>query len=93
MGQLQFKERAKTEDPDKLKVEAWKQGKEENVRALLSSLQDVLWEGHRFKPVNLAEVCLGGACFPAAPAASRRLWRIGIILMSSMIPRCFVEVG
>ena len=31
-------------------------GKEKNVRTLLATLQDVLWEGARYRPVNLGDL-------------------------------------
>lgn len=51
--------RAKTEDPVKLAVEEWVAGKERNVRALLSSLEHILWEGAAWKPVSMATVSDG----------------------------------
>ena len=39
-----------------MKVEAWAKGRETNVRALIASLQDVLWEGHNWKPMNVGEI-------------------------------------
>ena len=56
LASLSRKERAKHEDPVKLAVEVWVEGKERNVRALLSSLDQILWEGARWKPVNMAAV-------------------------------------
>lgn len=35
----------KTTDPVKLKIMDWTRGKENNIRALLSTLGDVLWDG------------------------------------------------
>jgi hypothetical protein len=58
----QLEERAKTEDPVKLRVEGWCKGREQNVRALLSSLQDVLWEGAKWKPLGLGDVCGQRSC-------------------------------
>lgn len=48
--------RAKTEDPIKLAVEVWVEGKEQNLRALLSTLDQILWEGAGWKPVSMAAV-------------------------------------
>ncbi|KAJ3320170.1 hypothetical protein HDV06_005647 [Boothiomyces sp. JEL0866] len=38
------------------KVEAWKKNKEKNLRALLSSLEAILWPGCNWKPINLGEL-------------------------------------
>ena len=41
-------------DPVQAKIVNWTEGKENNLRALLSSLQDVLWEGEeRWKKVTI----------------------------------------
>ncbi|XP_038056283.1 cyclin-G-associated kinase-like isoform X2 [Patiria miniata] len=54
-------------DPDKLKIMEWTQGKERNIRTLISSLHSVLWDGEtRWKPVGMHQLvtpnevrCLG----------------------------------
>jgi hypothetical protein len=51
-----MQERTKTEDPIKLKVETWSKGRETNIRALLSALPEVLWEGARFNAVSLGQL-------------------------------------
>ncbi|KAG8628382.1 hypothetical protein KVT40_004255 [Elsinoe batatas] len=38
------------------KIEAWKGGKADNLRALLGSLENVLWEGAGWKKVGMAEL-------------------------------------
>ncbi|KAK7100826.1 cyclin-G-associated kinase-like [Littorina saxatilis] len=44
-------------DPDTLKVLEWSQGKEKNIRALLCSLDKVLWDGEkRWKPVGMQDL-------------------------------------
>ncbi|XP_076440781.1 cyclin-G-associated kinase-like [Babylonia areolata] len=44
-------------DPDKLKVMEWTQGKEKNIRALLCSLDKVLWDGEkRWKPCGMHDL-------------------------------------
>ncbi|KAL8622464.1 hypothetical protein ACOMHN_034129 [Nucella lapillus] len=44
-------------DPDKLKVMEWTQGKEKNIRALLCSLDKVLWDGERrWKPCGMQQL-------------------------------------
>jgi hypothetical protein len=39
-----------------VKVETWAKGKEANVRALIASLQEVLWEGNSWKPISVGEI-------------------------------------
>eukprot|EP00049_Salpingoeca_infusionum_P012611 m.231779 g.231779 ORF g.231779 m.231779 type:complete len:830 (-) comp15226_c0_seq1:2928-5417(-) len=56
LAELHREQRAKYEDPIKLKVETWAEGKEGNLRALLASLQDVLWEGARWTPLNVGQL-------------------------------------
>ncbi|GAC97780.1 hypothetical protein PHSY_005367 [Pseudozyma hubeiensis SY62] len=38
------------------KIEAWKKGKEGNLRALLTSLDTIVWEGLGWKPIGLNQV-------------------------------------
>lgn len=40
------------------RISAWKNGKEGNLRALLTSLDSVLWEGSGWKKVSMADVVL-----------------------------------
>lgn len=42
---------------DHMQIEEWLEGKERNVRALLSSLHTVLWEGAKWTPVSFGDVC------------------------------------
>jgi hypothetical protein len=51
-------EREKLEPIVSARVQNWaaKGGREGNIRALLCSLQEVLWEGSDWKPVNLSEL-------------------------------------
>lgn len=56
MGDLVRESRAKTEDPIKLAVEEWAEGKEGNIRALIATLPQILWEGHGFQPISLGDV-------------------------------------
>ena len=46
----------KFRDPIDVKVEEWSKGRENNVRGLLASLQEVLWEGHTWKPVTVGDL-------------------------------------
>lgn len=45
-------------DSVEARVNAWKNGKADNLRALLGSLENVLWEGSGWKKVGLAELVL-----------------------------------
>lgn len=47
IGEMKKVEVTKTMDPDDIKIMEWKEGKERNIRTLLSSLHKVLWEGAR----------------------------------------------
>lgn len=40
------------------RVKKWRQGKENNLRALLSTLQNVLWEGSGWKEIGMGEVLM-----------------------------------
>ena len=46
----------KYRDPIDVKVEEWSKGRETNVRGLLASLHEVLWEGHNWKPISVGEL-------------------------------------
>ncbi|KZT60820.1 hypothetical protein CALCODRAFT_522908 [Calocera cornea HHB12733] len=48
--------RAQLKDTVEARLLAWKGGKETNIRALLSSLENVLWEELQWKKVNLGEL-------------------------------------
>lgn len=56
LGEMRKEERRKNTDPDKLKIEEWLEGKETNIRALLSTLPDVLWVGAAWTPVSFGEL-------------------------------------
>jgi len=44
-------------DPIKLKVREWSDGKERNIRALISSLHTVLWEEEgKWKPIGMHQL-------------------------------------
>ncbi len=55
------------------KLDAWARGKHDNIRALLGTLSDVMWEGSRWKPVSMADLM--------DPSAVRKAYRKAIILM------------
>ena len=46
----------KYRDPIDVKVEEWSKGRETNVRGLLASLHEVLWEGHNWKPISVGDL-------------------------------------
>lgn len=43
-----------------LRVKKWRLGKESNLRALLSTLQNVLWEGSGWKEIGMGELLMPG---------------------------------
>ncbi|KAF9901273.1 hypothetical protein EC991_006292 [Linnemannia zychae] len=49
-------EKLRLTDQVEMKMTMWKAGKEDNIRALISSLGSVLWEGVGWKPVGLHEL-------------------------------------
>uniref|UniRef100_A0AAR2IIC8 Cyclin-G-associated kinase n=1 Tax=Pygocentrus nattereri TaxID=42514 RepID=A0AAR2IIC8_PYGNA len=54
IAEMRKQEMSKDMDPLKLQ---WIEGKERNIRALISTLHTVLWEGEtRWKPVNMADL-------------------------------------
>lgn len=42
------------------RIQAWKGGKADNLRALLGSLENVLWEGSGWKKISMADLVLPG---------------------------------
>ncbi|XP_068089995.1 cyclin-G-associated kinase isoform X2 [Hyperolius riggenbachi] len=57
IAEMRRQELTREVDPLKLKILDWIEGKERNIRALISTLHTVLWEGEtRWKPVNMAEL-------------------------------------
>lgn len=57
IAEMRRQEMTREMDPLKLKILDWIEGKERNIRALISTLHTVLWEGEtRWKPVNMAEL-------------------------------------
>ncbi|KAJ8376232.1 hypothetical protein SKAU_G00068120 [Synaphobranchus kaupii] len=57
IAEMRKEEMAKGVDPEKLNILDWIEGKERNIRALLSTLHTVLWEGEtRWKPVGMADL-------------------------------------
>lgn len=57
MAEMRKQELARDTDPFKLKLLDWIEGKERNIRALLSTLHTVLWDGEsRWTPVSMADL-------------------------------------
>ncbi|XP_024921678.1 putative tyrosine-protein phosphatase auxilin isoform X1 [Cynoglossus semilaevis] len=57
IAEMRKEEMAKEMDPEKLKILDWIEGKERNIRALLSTMHTVLWEGEtRWKPIGMADL-------------------------------------
>lgn len=57
IAEMRKEELAKEMDPEKIKILDWIEGKERNIRALLSTMHTVLWEGEtRWKSVGMADL-------------------------------------
>ncbi|XP_054437813.1 cyclin-G-associated kinase [Pteronotus mesoamericanus] len=57
MAEMRRQDQARDADPLKLKLLDWTEGKERNIRALLSTLHTVLWDGEtRWTPVGMADL-------------------------------------
>lgn len=57
IAEMRRQEITKDIDPLKLQIFDWIEGKERNIRALLSTLNTVLWEGEtRWRPVGMADL-------------------------------------
>lgn len=57
IAEMRRQEMTKEIDPLKLQILDWIEGKERNIRALLSTLHTVLWEGEtRWRPVGMADL-------------------------------------
>ncbi|KAM4739891.1 auxilin isoform 5-T6 [Anableps anableps] len=57
IAEMRKEEMAKEMDPEKIKILDWIEGKERNIRALLSTMHTVLWEGEtRWKQVGMADL-------------------------------------
>ncbi|XP_006874199.1 PREDICTED: cyclin-G-associated kinase [Chrysochloris asiatica] len=57
IAEMRKQEMARDTDPLKLKLLDWIEGKERNIRALLSTLHTVLWDGeNRWTPVGMADL-------------------------------------
>ncbi|KAM9324099.1 auxilin [Gastrophryne carolinensis] len=57
IAEMRKEEMSKEMDPEKLKLLDWIEGKERNIRALLSTMHTVLWEGEaKWRPVGMADL-------------------------------------
>ncbi|XP_063795240.1 putative tyrosine-protein phosphatase auxilin isoform X2 [Pseudophryne corroboree] len=57
IAEMRKEEMSKDMDPEKLKILDWIEGKERNIRALLSTMHTVLWAGEtKWKPVSMADL-------------------------------------
>lgn len=57
IAEMRRQEMTRDMDPLKLKILDWIEGKERNIRALISTLHTVLWEGEtKWKSVNMSEL-------------------------------------
>ncbi|CAI9534866.1 unnamed protein product [Staurois parvus] len=57
IAEMRKEEMSKEMDPEKLKILDWIEGKERNIRALLSTMHTVLWEGEtKWKPISMADL-------------------------------------
>ncbi|KAM5283687.1 cyclin-G-associated kinase isoform 1-T1 [Hipposideros larvatus] len=61
IAEMRRQDQARDTDPLKLKLLDWTEGKERNIRALLSTLHTVLWDGEsRWTPVGMADLVTPG---------------------------------
>ena len=51
-----FQLREGTVDPIKLKVMEWREGKTRNIRALLCSLNVIIWDGCIWQPIGMHQL-------------------------------------
>ncbi|XP_036847322.2 cyclin-G-associated kinase isoform X5 [Manis javanica] len=60
IAEMRRQDQARDTDPLKLKLLDWTDGKERNIRALLSTLHTALWDGSRWEPVGMADLVTPG---------------------------------
>ncbi|XP_031295099.2 cyclin-G-associated kinase isoform X2 [Camelus dromedarius] len=61
IAEMRRQDQARDTDPLKLKLLDWTEGKERNIRALLSTLHTALWDGEcRWTPVGMADLVTPG---------------------------------
>ncbi|XP_029020020.1 cyclin-G-associated kinase [Betta splendens] len=74
ISEMRRQEITRDMDPLKLQILDWIEGKERNIRALLSTLHTVLWEGEtRWKPVGMADL--------VTPDQVKRFYRKAVLVV------------
>nr|XP_033772683.1 putative tyrosine-protein phosphatase auxilin isoform X2 [Geotrypetes seraphini] len=74
IAEMRKEEMAKEMDPEKLKILDWIEGKERNIRALLSTMHTVLWAGEtKWKPVGMADL--------VTPEQVKRIYRKAVLVV------------
>ncbi|XP_055054367.2 cyclin-G-associated kinase isoform X2 [Misgurnus anguillicaudatus] len=74
IAEMRKQELSRDMDPLKLQIIEWIEGKERNIRALLSTLHTVLWEGEtRWRPVNMADL--------VTPDQVKRVYRKAVLVV------------
>ena len=58
IGEMKKKEEIKFMDPNEARVFQWKEGKSRNLRALLCSLDTIIWQDSRWTTCGMHQVCL-----------------------------------
>ncbi|XP_025068326.1 putative tyrosine-protein phosphatase auxilin isoform X2 [Alligator sinensis] len=74
IAEMRKEEMAKEMDPEKLKILEWIEGKERNIRALLSTMHTVLWAGEtKWKPVSMADL--------VTPEQVKKIYRRAVLVV------------
>ncbi|XP_048639950.1 cyclin-G-associated kinase isoform X5 [Marmota marmota marmota] len=74
MAEMRKQDLVRDADPLKLKLLDWIEGKERNIRALLSTLHTVLWDGEsRWTPVSMADL--------VTPAQVKKQYRRAVLVV------------
>ncbi|XP_029474372.1 putative tyrosine-protein phosphatase auxilin isoform X2 [Rhinatrema bivittatum] len=74
IAEMRKEEMAREMDPEKLKILDWIEGKERNIRALLSTMHTVLWSGEtKWKPVGMADL--------VTPEQVKRVYRKAVLVV------------
>jgi hypothetical protein len=60
LSERQDDEKFRLSDAIDARINSWKGGKQDNLRALLGSLDQVLWEGNGWKKISMADLVLPG---------------------------------
>ncbi|KAM5256934.1 auxilin [Ctenodactylus gundi] len=74
IAEMRREEMAKEMDPERLKILEWIEGKERNIRALLSTMHTVLWAGEtKWKPLGMADL--------VAPEQVKKAYRRAVLVV------------